>query len=201
MASGVTLTSSPTTLTGSYSYVFGPATGTYSVTNLGTVTATGNQFPGAIYLALGGSVTNGSESATTASVTGFGTNAGVAIVGAPGTITNFGSIDGGAQQRGVRLYDGGTLVNGSNTDTTAIIRGHGLNNAVGVGGTTAGIPGGGGGGGGNGIVLADAIVTTGSIGDPPAGTIINYGTIGDSDARSAALHSHRRRLCDGDQRQ
>ncbi len=80
------------------------------------------------------------------------------------------------------------LVNGSGSDTLADHpRARHLNNAVGIGGSTAGIPGGGGGGGGggNGIIIPAAIVTTGSIGDPPAGTIINYGTIGDSDARSA----------------
>src|SRR5580700_10774899 len=119
MTSGVTLHSSPTILTGSYLYVYGPATGTYAVTNLGTVAATGNNFPGAIYLKLGGTVTNGSAVDTTAFVHGYGTNAGVAIVGAPGTVTNWGTIDGGTAQRGVRLYDGGYLVNGSPTDTTA----------------------------------------------------------------------------------
>jgi len=139
MTSGKILTSSPTTLSGTYGYVYGPPTGTYSVTNLGTIAATGNNFPGAVYLKLGGSLTNGSATATTASVSGYGTNAGVAIVGAPGAVTNFGTIAGGTAGRGVELYDGGTVINGSASDTLAAISGQGFYTAVFINGPTGGI--------------------------------------------------------------
>ena len=150
MTSGVTLTSSPTTLSGTYSYVYGPASGAYTVTNLGTIAATGTNFPGAVYLKLGGSLTNGSASDTTAAVTGFGTGVGVLIVGAPGALTNFGTIGGGTAGRGVELYDGGTVTNGSAGDTLAAIRGYGIATAVYVTGTAGG----------------------------PAPAVMNYGTIG-----------------------
>ena len=182
MTSGVNLASISKTLSGTYSYVYGPASSSYAITNLGTVAATGNRFPGAIYLKQGGVVTN----ASTAVVAGYGSNAGIAIVGAAGAVTNFGAIDGGTAGRGVELYDGGSLVNGSAGDTLATIRGHGGRGAVFVNATTSGIPNGGtttGGGGGNGIVVAAGLTSV------AASTVINYGTIGSSDGRDGIVFS------------
>ena len=102
--------------------------GTAIIKNFGTIEGvTGSQYQShqlvstsfgtAIRLAAGGSVTNGAATSTEAKITG-----GVVIDGA-GSVTNFGTIDATAAQGiGVNLASG-TIINGSATDTTALIAG------------------------------------------------------------------------------
>jgi hypothetical protein len=84
---------------------------------------------GAIFLTVGGRVTNGSASDTTATVEG---QIAVAVGGAAGTVVNFATLNGhlaGTQAgAGVILLGGGVVVNGAGDDTAALIEG-----SVGVG--------------------------------------------------------------------
>src|SRR5262249_30804245 len=67
----------------------------------------------------GGTVTNGRETNTKASIRGAGI-----IIGRVGSVTNFGTIAGTAPfGTGVQLWSG-TVTNGSATDTTALISGN-----------------------------------------------------------------------------
>ncbi|MCX7380748.1 MAG: hypothetical protein NT133_04845, partial [Alphaproteobacteria bacterium] len=101
--------------------------GNSTIVNFGTVRATGTstvagQLSQGIYLAFGGSVTNGSPTDTAAYI---GAPAfGVDIEHNAGTVVNFGTIKGtsaSANSRGVVLGAGGTLTNGSETSTAAYI--------------------------------------------------------------------------------
>ncbi|HEY7852990.1 MAG TPA: hypothetical protein VIB82_08430, partial [Caulobacteraceae bacterium] len=75
-----------------------------------------------VYSTMGGKVTNGSTSDTAATISG--SLVGVDILGAPGTVINFGTIRGGAfTAAGVGLTGGGTITNGSATDHAALIQG------------------------------------------------------------------------------
>jgi hypothetical protein len=107
-------------------YVEGPgiyspdgATAAYTIINDGRVKGASR----GIYLSNGGSVTNGSDADTTASITG--TKAGLEIAGAAGAVVNFATISGAAGTAGVGVYlaAGGSLTNGSATDTKALIQG------------------------------------------------------------------------------
>jgi fibronectin-binding autotransporter adhesin len=90
-----------------------------SVSNFGRITAISTLGAG-VYLTAGGSVINGGTTATAASITGAGT--GVKISHLIGTVANFGTIKGiGPYGRGVVLAAGGSVVNGSLTDTVAYI--------------------------------------------------------------------------------
>ena len=92
------------------------------VTNLGTITGT-EQWTGAgVALDNGGTVVNGAEGGTTARITG-GSGAGVFITGgADDSVVNFGTIVGlGDAGRGVALWSGGTITNGSATSAGATI--------------------------------------------------------------------------------
>jgi hypothetical protein len=73
-----------------------------------------------VWLREGGAVTNGSAADTTASITGFST--GVQADGGPGTVANFGTIQG-AVGYGVSLATGGTVSNGSAADHGALVEG------------------------------------------------------------------------------
>jgi len=66
----------------------------------------------------GGSVDNGGSRDTSARIQGI--NVGVGVTNAAGTIANQGTIAG---YQGVEMFDGGAVINGSNTDTHAVILG------------------------------------------------------------------------------
>jgi hypothetical protein len=88
------------------------------VENFGTIDGGKTSEDTGVTLVDGGSVTNGSASDTKASIYGFG--AGVLTVIST-TVTNFGTIAGGAGRIGVLMGGGGALTNGSSTDTSALI--------------------------------------------------------------------------------
>lgn len=87
-----------------------------TITNLGDV---GGSRYGVRFL--GGAVTNGSASNTTALITGDGYS-GIAALSYRTTVTNFGTISG-ATRYGVQLDEGGRVTNGSNADVRATIDG------------------------------------------------------------------------------
>src|SRR5579872_3063672 len=111
-----------------------------SVVNFGTILATGTSTTVGfaslgIYMQTGGSVTNGSNADTAASI--IGGNWGLDIVQAPGTVANFGTIKGvGTLARGIVLGAGGSVTNGSTTDTSAYIGGADKNGVY-IGGTSS----------------------------------------------------------------
>ena len=94
----------------------------YTIINQGRIHST----QAGVYLRHGGAVTNGSSTNTAASI--FGAYAGVGMLGAAGTVTNYGSITspGGAKYEfaAVSLGTGGRVTNGSSTDTRALISGY-----------------------------------------------------------------------------
>jgi hypothetical protein len=95
------------------------AAGAYTIVNDGRVKGSSR----GVYLSNGGAVTNGSASDTSASITG--TKAGVDIAAAKGVVANFGTISGAAGTAGVGVYltAGGSLTNGSASDTKALVQG------------------------------------------------------------------------------
>jgi hypothetical protein len=103
-----------------------------AITNLGLIESLGGRGATAISMADGGPVINGSVTDTSAKIE---TSAnGVSIAGAPGTVTNFGTIETSAMQQGeqsrfgpdggtgISLGDGGLVVNGSAGDKDALIK-------------------------------------------------------------------------------
>ncbi len=91
-----------------------------TISNFGDVSS-GPPHSDGVYLSAGDVVTNGSAADTTALIQGYGI--GVHVKGSqPSTITNFGAIKG---YTGVRLDGGGggSVTNGSASDTTALIEG------------------------------------------------------------------------------
>jgi len=123
-----------------------------SVSNFGTITATAEylDFDSAVYLEAGGRVINGAAGSDNALVEGYHA---ISIKGAAGFVTNFGTIegesaedykgavnlkDGGTVENygvilvrnadgnlgsAVSLYSGGEVINGSVSDTSAILEG------------------------------------------------------------------------------
>ena len=104
-----------------------------AVSNFGTIRGVGDISYGGgfgIDIAGAGTVTNGTNRDTGATVSGY---TAIALEGV-GTVTNYGVIDGlgaGAFDDGVSLAAGGTVINGSGTDRTALIEGGG---AIAIGG-------------------------------------------------------------------
>ena len=98
----------------------------WTIATDGTLTSLGR----GIYLADGGSVTNGASN-TAASISGKWN--GVQISGTTGSVTNLGSISS-ARGNAVALYAGGGLTNGSSTNTAASLAAFG--NGVFIGGAT-----------------------------------------------------------------
>ncbi|HEY7851847.1 MAG TPA: hypothetical protein VIB82_02660, partial [Caulobacteraceae bacterium] len=90
-----------------------------TVNNFGTVLAAYSGASAAVYLKNGGTVTNGSTKDTGAHIA---SSIGVAVLGASGTVTNFGTLGGALTEIGVAVEYGGRIVNGSATDTTALIQ-------------------------------------------------------------------------------
>jgi hypothetical protein len=93
-----------------------------TVANFGTIESSGNPYGAGsgVDLARGGIVTNGSTADTTALIEGgAGVEMGSFGVGA-GTVLNYGTIDASGNSA-VLLSAGGTVINGSAGDTTALI--------------------------------------------------------------------------------
>ena len=95
------------------------AYGSATVVNFGTIAGSGGG--SGVKLAAGGAVTNGSGSDTLATITGY---IGVRASGAGATVTNFGTIVGGQGGSGAAVIElaGGSVTNGSSTDTRALIQ-------------------------------------------------------------------------------
>ena len=104
--------------------VFAPS-GVTTVNNFGAIAAVASGF--GVYID-GGKVTNGSTLMTGALIQG--TDGGVAAVTASAQVTNFGNIDGIgggiSAGMGVSLKAGGTVINGAEGDTAALIEGQGF---------------------------------------------------------------------------
>jgi hypothetical protein len=90
-----------------------------AVNNFGTIVAGGNAT--GVILAAGGAVTNGAVDDTVAFI---GSQGGIGVYAVFGTVTNFGTIavDYQSGVLGVHSY-GGTVINGNNNDTAALIGG------------------------------------------------------------------------------
>ncbi|HEX3860168.1 MAG TPA: Ig-like domain-containing protein [Stellaceae bacterium] len=117
------LTSTAQVSIGGSSYnraVYGESVAAWTVTNYGTVTGAGSDSTG-IGLQGGGTIINGAPGVTNALVTG--SHNGVAIEGTPGVIDNFGTIESTSTVGGigVHLRLGGTVQNGQNGATAALI--------------------------------------------------------------------------------
>ena len=106
---------------------------TGTIANFGMISGSGTSSTG-IYFRQGGVVTNGDAAHTAASV--IGVQSGINMAHNEGTVRNFGTIAGsGPQGSGVNLNAGGTVVNGSNSDTAAYILAAGPQTALYVGGS------------------------------------------------------------------
>ena len=114
-----------------HSAVYAGGVGPSYVTNYGRIKASGPaDISSGVAIRGSGSVVNGSSSSTKATISG--TRHGVYIQGAgASSVANFGTISSVARTS-VSMYLGGTLSNGSNTDTVALITGP---TAVYIGGT------------------------------------------------------------------
>ena len=96
------------------------AKGVTTITNFGTIYGAAHSGAGVI-LKAGGSIENGSAGDSAALITGA---FGVYASGAAATVANFGTIHAGADYSpGVRLLVGGSLTNGSTSDSSALIYG------------------------------------------------------------------------------
>jgi hypothetical protein len=170
--------------------IFGPGGVAWTLTNLGTVESVGNLGAG-IQLSTGGTITNGASGATAALIKGA--NEGISIVGAAGTVHNFGSIiTTGSQSIGVQLRNGGVVANsgtisstGSNS-TGVFLNAGSINNTGRISGNATGVDI----SSGAGIVFNSGAIseTAGSVGTndlfginffgaSSRGTITNQGTI------------------------
>ena len=120
IASGITTLSITTTGYVEGGGVSGGALVAYTIVNQGRI----NGSQDGVLLGDGGSVTNGSNADTTASIAGG--SEGLKLVGL-GTVVNFGTITSGANgflnYAAVYVGDGGSVTNGSSADTHALIEG------------------------------------------------------------------------------
>ena len=167
IAHSITLTTSGTysspltiTATGSVSNsgagdaVYGPNTASWSVDNYGQISATG--LYAAIALYLGGSITNSGVISSADALA-------IQIAGAAGSVTNLGTIAGASF--GVELTAGGSISNGTTSDTTALITG-----GAGSTGSYGNPLGGAGANGGTGVGVAGGSITNnGTIKGGPGG--------------------------------
>jgi hypothetical protein len=134
-----------------------------TIVNFGAITHTGSGTSGeAVYLGAGGVVTNyGLISGTRPGTSPASYPGAIEAHNQPVTVRNFGTITNPNNSNGVNLLPGGTLINGSASDTSATISApHG---GVYIGGTL-GTP------------------TPGAI-----GTVVNYGTIENSSNAAQAI--------------
>ena len=97
-----------------------------TVVNFGTLEGTGTGYQTAgIQLSDGGSVVNGSNADTAALVSGY--RIGIVAIGRPLALENFGTVvshSTAISSYGMYLRSGGDIVNGSNSDRTALIQGY-----------------------------------------------------------------------------
>jgi hypothetical protein len=113
--------------TSTHRLIYGKISGVSFGVGAGTVTNFGRISGGSdsgVYLKQGGTVTNGSPADTTALISGG--KAGIdGNTSLPTTamVINYGTI-AGASKFGVYFYSGGTVTNGTATDTTALISGY-----------------------------------------------------------------------------
>ncbi len=98
-----------------------------TVTNFGTIKGDAASFSSyGVYSRHGGTIVNGASGVTTALIEGY---TGIRVVGGSGAtyngyVTNFGSVMAeGTSNVGILLEQGGTVTNGSSTDTTALVQG------------------------------------------------------------------------------
>ncbi len=100
------------------------ATGT--VDNFGTIVSTGTGFQSSgIQLGYGGTVVNGTNTDANALISGY--RVGIVGVSGPVTLDNFGTVisrSTAISSYGIYLRTGGNIVNGSNSDTMALIEGY-----------------------------------------------------------------------------
>ena len=161
-----------------------------SASNFGKIEATGTNSEG-VELTEGGRVVNGSAADTAALISGG--RLGVLIKGAAGAVSNFGTITNSASAHvAVALTAGGTVTNGSNASSAALIAG--LGGGVYVSGGAGVVTNFGRISGSQGVVLRDGgMVTNGQPGLTVAtitgtssnavnisgavGTVINFGTL------------------------
>ncbi len=128
-----------------------------TIVNFGTIRSTGTGTSGnAIYLGAGGKIVNhgllsGTQSGTPISGTSGGYPGVISTHNQRATVVNLGTVTNTNNSNGVNLLDGGLLINGSTSATSALI--NAPHDAVYMGGTL-GVP------------------TPGAI-----GTVVNYGTI------------------------
>lgn len=143
-----------------------------SVANFGTIVGSASSTDGAgVFLAAGGMVKNGSTADLTATIAGYH---GVKIVGAAGTLENFGTIQSLAKSS-VYFGDGGVIRNGGLNDTTALISGGATGTGVSMNGAI-------------GTVMNFGTIVSGTSG---AGVLLTGGGIlvnGAVDDRSAYIH-------------
>jgi hypothetical protein len=144
----------------------------------GTVTNFGSIKGGSVgvFLGDGGRVANGQSGSTAGLIVGGTTGGAVSIAGTTGTVVNFGTLQSTGTLAIVALLDGGTLTNGANGATTALITGPGtgiyVNNAAGsvtnfgkiISTSTSS---------GNGIVIEDG------------GGVTNFGTVQNTSTNAA----------------
>jgi len=169
-------------------------TGVGTVINFGTVDTSASHFlsnSDGVDLGAGGTVTNGAAGDRNALIEGY--NDGVAISGAVGTVTSFGTIES-RNAAAVSLYDGGVITNGAAGDQVALVVGYegvlvsgGLGAVTNFGSIVAT-----GGAGDYGLEMTHGgHVTDGAAGDhnaliegyggvrcaSVAGTVVNFGTV------------------------
>jgi len=97
-----------------------------NVVNFGTIASHGKGFQTlGVALGDGGTVINGSPADTAALIAGY--RSGLLSLGAPATVINYATVSGlgqGAGDYGVYFRSGGTVINGSASDTVASITGY-----------------------------------------------------------------------------
>ncbi|MGC2412099.1 MAG: hypothetical protein WA459_05315 [Stellaceae bacterium] len=185
-ASPLAITKTGEIQAGSGDAIYGPNSQAWTVSNAGTVSATGTG--NGIDLPLGGAITNASTGSIATSYTG------ILIEGSSGTVTNFGTITGSTED-GVELTAGGSVTNGQSGSTAGLISGRyfgvyvkgGLGTVANFGAISASAP-----GDGAGVLLvAGGSVTNASTGSiesqntgiaitGSSGTVSNLGTVSGS---------------------
>ena len=142
------------------------------VYNYGTIVTTGtNNSSYGVYLRAGGTFTNGSNADTAATIITNARAVSAAIY--QSTIVNYGTIDVTQQGKAdAILLEGGQVVNGSSTDTSAYLEGAAAGRSIYVKGPSA-------------STVVNYGIVSGGVSIRPGGTVVN-GTNADTHARIAA---------------